>query len=250
VVRSRPLALVVVVAAVLLGACRVDSTVSVRVDEDGSGAIRVRVALDADAVAAVEAGGEPLEANVRLDDLGGAGWQVSPWVRRGGGRAVLEIRRPFDSPESFERVLADLNGADGPLRAVRLRRSSGAVRTTYEFHAVGDIGAATAGVTDDDELIANLTAQRVDVGPFETSLTEQVREALHLRVEVSLPGAGTRTWTIPPDSRRALSTSSTTFELGRAVLLVIGVLAVGAALVLVFAGEWRARRRRRVPSAR
>lgn len=239
-VRLRPLVLLIA-AAVLLGACQIDATISVGVNDDGSGTIRVRVALDADAVAALEAGGSPLEPGVRLDDLADAGWRITPWVRGGDGRAVLEIRRPFDSPESFERIIADLNGDDGPLRSARLRRSTDAIRTRFGFEAIADIAGSTAGVTADEELLDRLTAERVDVAALEQSLTDQVREALTLRVEVKLPGASTRTWTVAPDTRQALSAISTVVDLGRVLLLVTGVLAIAVALALVAVTSRRAR---------
>ena len=79
--------LLVAVFVVALGACKVDTTVTVKVDGDGSGEVVARVALDADAVRAVEAGGVKLENAIRLQDLAKAGWKSSGWVQHGKGGA-------------------------------------------------------------------------------------------------------------------------------------------------------------------
>lgn len=239
----RALVVLLAVTVVLVGACRVEATVSVDVRDDGSGVIRVSVALDAAAVAVIEGGGDPLETGVRLDDLADAGWRISPWFRADDGGAILEVRRPFDSPRDFERVMADLNGADGPLRNVTLERHTDALRRRYTFGAFADLDGAAVGMTSDAELVANLTAQRVDVDALETALTDQVGEALRLRIDVSLPGADTRSWTLDPNAHRSLSTTSTTLDGARAVLLVVGAVAVSAAVLAVVA-TGRGRRRR------
>ena len=63
----RILGLALVAAALLaLAGCKVDSTVTVSVHADGSGAVALHVVLDADAVAAAEADGGKLEERVRL----------------------------------------------------------------------------------------------------------------------------------------------------------------------------------------
>jgi hypothetical protein len=246
-VRRPVVLLAVLLAALALGACRVDATLSVRVRNDGSGTVRLRVQLDPEAVAAAEAGGVSLEDRVRLDDLPAAGWEVRPWHRRPDGGAVLELRRPFDSPDAFRRVVAELNGDGGPLRSTRIRRSTDPVRTKIRFETTVDLPAVSAGVVDDQELAANLTAQRVDVAGLDASLTERIRDSLGVRVSVALPDGGTRTWTVAPDTRRVLAASSATVDVGRVVLVVVGAVLVVTALTLVLVSEWRARQRRREP---
>jgi len=62
----------------LAAACKVDTTVTVTVHDDGSGVVGVTAVLDPDAVKAAESGGGKLEDRVRLGDLTDAGWTVHP----------------------------------------------------------------------------------------------------------------------------------------------------------------------------
>ena len=245
----RVLALVAV-GMLVLSACRIDANVNVRVDEDGSGSVRVRVVLDADAVRAAEAGGSSLEDRVRLDDLPAQGWKVRPWSRRPDGGAVLELRRSFSSPSGLRAAMADLNGSGGPLRNVRLRRGSDPVRTTFRFRALADLAGIRTGVVDDQQLAANLSAQRVDVAGLDAGLTARLKDALRLHVSVSLPGGGTRVWNVAPGSRAVLASSSSQFDLGRAAWLGVGIVLAAATLALVFVGEYKARKRRRLAEPR
>ena len=81
----RRLLLVVVATFVLLAGCKVDTTLTIDVHDNGGGSVRIRVALDADAVQNAQAGGGRLEDRVRLGDLQAAGWTVSPWRRARDG---------------------------------------------------------------------------------------------------------------------------------------------------------------------
>jgi hypothetical protein len=243
---TRRVVVLFVLLTVVLTACKVDTRVNVRVDGDGSGDVRVRVIVDAEAVRAAEVGGATLESRVRLDDLPAAGWQVVPWHRRPDGSAVLELRHPFDSPKQLHTVMTQLNGARGPLRQVRLSKTTDPVRTTFQFRALADLAGVDAGVITDPQLAANLSAQRVDVAGLDAALTGKVRDALSMRVAVALPAAASKSWVLPPHSKQMLETSSTRFDPGRAVWLGLGILLAVATLALVFVGEYRARKRRKI----
>src|SRR5919204_4808174 len=91
----RRLSLVVVACALLLAGCKVDTTLTIDVHDDGGGTVRVRIALDAEAVQNAEAGGGKLEDRVRLGDLRAAGWTVSPWRRARDGGATVTLRKGF-----------------------------------------------------------------------------------------------------------------------------------------------------------
>src|SRR2546423_11519605 len=94
----RRLLLVVVAACLLLAGCKVDTTLTIDVHDNGGGSVRIRVALDADAVQNAQAGGGRLEDRVRLGDLQAAGWTVSPWRRARGRSATLSLRKGFPNP--------------------------------------------------------------------------------------------------------------------------------------------------------
>jgi len=163
---------------------------------------------------------------------------------------VLVLRRPFSSPAQLRIVMAELNGTDGPLRAVRLRRATHPVRTTFDFRALADLAGVESGVASDDELVANLSAQGVDAAGLGAALTAQLRESLRMTVAVSLPGAGTRVWSLAPGTRTALETSSSQLDLQRMAWLAAGFVFGVGAIALVFLGERRSRRRDRGTEAR
>src|SRR6476661_6205504 len=99
-----------VAVVLLLGACRATATVTVRMHDDGSGVVAVRVLLDPAAVRAAEVGGAKLAERVRLADLAGAGWTVAPWRRTRTGGAVLTVSKPFARPEQVAGIVRELNG--------------------------------------------------------------------------------------------------------------------------------------------
>ena len=242
--RGRALILVLV-ASLGLAACRVDATVAVRVRDDGSGRVTARVALDADAVRAAEIGGGKLEDRVRLGDLEAAGWRSSGWVRRKTGGAVLTVSKPFARAAEARAVVAELVGPDGPLRDVRVARDASVFETSWELTGVADLRNLKTGVATDPELLAKLTAERVDVAALDQRLLDEMRGGFRLRVVAELPHAPPRRWSVRPGSRVMLRDASSTFAMWKVLLLIVGVVLALLALTLLVVGEWRARRRRR-----
>jgi hypothetical protein len=231
----------------VLAGCRVDTTVTVRMRDDGSGRVAVKAALDAEAVRAVEAGGATLETGVRLGDLPEAGWRVGEWRRDEDGSAAVVLERRFSAPEDVRRVIAEISGADGPLRGVRARRMRawGGLATDYEVDGRIDLAAVKTGVADDAELVARLTGLDVDVADVDARLRAAIDTALQLEVVVVLPGGERVAVPAEPGASAPLHASSRVLEIWR-----IGLVA--AALVLMVTGVvvWRRpRRRRRSPGA-
>lgn len=158
----RPAAAALAVAAAL-SACRVDATVDVVVDDQGTGVVRVRVAADAEAVRLVP----DLPDGLRLDDVVEAGWEViGPETGADGGLAV-EAAKAFDSAEQLPEILAELAG-EGIFEDVSLTRTHTssefnlslsnpvtASRTTYGLSG-RVVPPADPAVFSDDSLIAVL----------------------------------------------------------------------------------------------
>lgn len=232
----------VAVLAVLLGACTVDATVRVDVRADGSGTVVARVALDREAVAAAESGGAKVESSVRLDDLAAAGWRVR-WTRPRNGGAALTLRKGFARAADAGGVVAELNGADGPLRRVQVTRDASTFGSTWSFSAVGDRKDLETGIRTDAELVQRLTDQRVDVHALDQRLLLQVQDALRLRVVADLPHAGAARFPVPPGRRVAMHTASDATAYGRMALLAAGIAAGVFAVVVLVVGERRSRRR-------
>ena len=235
-------AVVVVLLAFVLTACKVDTTVTVSVRDDGGGTVTAAVVLDADAVKAVEIGGARLADAVRLGDLEAGGWSTSGWRRRPGGGARLAIHKDFARAQDAAAVVAELNGPDGPLR-VRVGRQASRFTTKWTFSGVGDLKDLKTGVTADADLVARLSATRVDLAAVDQRLLGEVRDAVRLRVVADLPDAGPRPFVVAPGSIKAMHTSSSRTDLTKMGLLGLGLLLGVVALALLVLGELRRRRR-------
>jgi hypothetical protein len=224
----------------LLAGCSVHATLTVTVHADGSGNVAVRLALDPEAVQAVQAGGATLERAVPLTDLRQGGWRVGPWVRRTDGSASITLTKPFQHPSEVAGIARQLSGSTGPLHGLRASRGPaglGFTRTTA-VRGVVDLRGVGSGVAADAALRASLASHGVDVAAIDEQLTAQLRGGLTLTVVARLPG-GTHRQTAAPASRVTVDASSTTLDTRRVVL------AVGAVVLLVVAVlAWRRGRRR------
>jgi hypothetical protein len=243
--------LVVVALVVVLAGCKVDTVVTIKVDDDGSGTVSARVVLDAEAVGRAESADTKLEDAVRLGDLEAAGWESSGWHRRKNGGASIVVAKKFDRAEDAADVVQELNGKDGPLRDVEVERDVSTFRTQWSFSGAADLEDLKTGVQSDPELILRLAAERVDVGALDQQLLQQTKDAFRLRVVADLPDSAGRRFTIPPGTVVHMEDSSSQTATGR-VALFAGGLAILLVAVLVFLfGEGRdLRRRRRFATAR
>jgi hypothetical protein len=241
----RRLLLVVVATCLLLAGCKVDTTLTIDVHDNGGGSVRIRVALDADAVQNAQAGGGRLEDRVRLGDLQAAGWTVSPWRRAPDGSATVSLRKDFANAGDLASVVAELSGKDGPLRGVTLERSRGLLSTDYKVKGEADLSRLTAGVANDPDVVAQLTGQRVDVAQIDQRLAQEISNAFRLRIRFVFPGGDVTQVEPKPGKKVSLATTTTQFDTTRALLLggavVLGVLGV----VVFIRGEVRRRRQHR-----
>jgi hypothetical protein len=229
----------VVALALLLSACSVDSTVTVKMREDGSGTVTVDATADPEAVQAAEVGGGTLEDRVRLSDLPAAGWNVSPWQHNVDGSASIALEKSFTSVDEVPGILRELSGPNGPLREARFTRSQSFFSTKYTARAGIDFGAATTGVTSDADLVARLQAQGVDVGGVDQQLLGQLRRGFTTRLVVELPGGTKVTATPEPGKPATLAASDSVQNTKRVTFVVVTALLVIAALLVAL---WPRRR--------
>lgn len=225
----------------LAAACKVDSTVTVTVHDDGTGVVTVTAVLDADAVKATEAGGGKLEDRVRLGDLANAGWKIDPWVRAADGSAQLTVSKPFSSPAQATAILHELNGTAGPLRDVTVTRDSGTFSTSYAAKGALDLKDVQTGLTSDKDIVGSLIAQGVDAGAVDQTLLADLRDSLALTVKVELPGGTT---VVKGTSGRStpIDASTSVLDTTRVVLVTVAVVLVVLAVLVLL---WPGRRRRR-----
>jgi hypothetical protein len=238
---SRRVLFLVAALVFLLAACKADTTVTVKVNDDGSGVVTVHAALDPDAVKAVEAGGGKLEDRVRLGDLSEAGWTVSPWARAADGSAQLTLTKPFANPEQAATIVKEISGAAGPLRDFTLSRDPGTFSTSYAAKGVVDLHDLQTGLTTDRDVVGSLLGQQIDAGAVDQSLLADLRDSFGLTVKVELPGGTTVVKGVDAKAT-PVDASTSVLDTTRVILVTVAaVLVIAAVLVLV----WPGRRRRR-----
>jgi hypothetical protein len=233
--------LVALALVVLLSACSVDATVTVKVRDDGSGYVRAVVTADPDAVQAAEAGGGKLEDRVRLSDLPAAGWTVEPWVRNPDGSATLTLRKPFTSVDEIPGILHELNGDHGPLQTSAFTRSRSFFSTKYTATGAIDLGAIGTGISDDPQLVQQLQAQGVDVAGVDAQLLDQLHRALKARLVVELPGRAPVTIEPAAGAKATVDVSSSVQDRRRLVLVAV---AGGLLVLAMIVALWPRRRKR------
>jgi hypothetical protein len=226
----------------LAAACKVDTTVTVQVHDDGSGVVTVVTALDPDAVKAAEAGGGKLEDRVRLGDVTKAGWTVQPWVRAADGSATLTMSKPFASPEEAKAIVAELNGAAGPLRDFRVSRGRGTFSTTYDASGTIDLEKLQTGLTEDQAVVGALVGQRVDPAAVDQALLTDLKDSFALTVKVELPGGTTVTRGVE-GKLTTIDASTSVLDTTRVVLVTVAVVLVVLAIVVLLLPSRRRRRR-------
>jgi hypothetical protein len=230
----------------LAAACKVDTTVTVKVRDDGSGVVTVVAALDPDAVKAAEAGGGKLEDRVRLADLTKAGWAVQPWARAADGSAQLTLSKPFSSPAQAAAIVKEISGTAGPLRDVTVTRDRGAFSTSYSATGTIDLKNLQTGLTADPQVVGTLFAQGIDAGSIDQTLLADLRDSFGLTVKVELPG---RTTTFTGDKNKVVPIDESTSVLDPTRVVLVTV-AVGLVVLAVVVLLWPRRRRRRPVSRR
>ena len=151
IVRRFRLLLVLVLGAIALSSCKLDVTVKVDMQADGTGEVVVVVAVDADVVDQVPG----LEGSLVLDDATAAGWVIEgPTATEGGGLTVT-LRHPFASAAEAEVLV---NSLGPPFQGITLDRvaTEDAITTTITgslvlangFDSFGDANlVAAAGAT-------------------------------------------------------------------------------------------------------
>ncbi len=164
--RARLARAATLVAVVLVGVtgCRTDASVDVSLHADGSGVVTVAVVLDAEAVAKVG----DLSKVVSVDDLTKSGWKIqgpgpAPSVltnmadaglvdRPSGGwpktSVAIAASRPFTDVAEANTILASISGPNGPLRAVRVTRSTSFASTKLGATGTVDLSKGLDGLGD------------------------------------------------------------------------------------------------------
>ncbi|MCY3850407.1 MAG: hypothetical protein OXF75_06355 [Acidimicrobiaceae bacterium] len=254
----------VAVALLLLSACRVDTTVDIRVDEDGSGEVTVEVVADAEAVSLIPDAPNAL----RLDDLSDAGWTVNSSTVDGAGSLTVTVAKRFPSSDALGGVLAEIAGEDVIFEGFTLIKEHsfdiiglGPAKTDYELS--GSINPAFDIEQLGDVLPQGLPPLGRSGDSIENEFEGDFEDVLGLTVTVRLPEAPrsasgeivdeTIVWTMNYGDRAVEIEANTAVEsilvrVWTMVALAAGVLLVlllGAYSVHFLLAKWRTPKGRR-----
>lgn len=251
----------VVICTIVLSACRLEITVDVAMDPDGTGIVTVDAVADAELVTRVP----DLADDLRLDDAVANGWQVEGPTPAEDGGMTIRLTHTFTSAADLASVLNSIGPPLVDMRAARNPGEGDEGDTTnaidgqlllpdgYGSFADPDLVAAVGGQPFGDELAASGLAPN---------------EAMSVRFRVALPGelvsstgsevdGGVIEWTAPLDGtservlaqtvqRPAAAGNGWARPLATAALIAlvvwVGVSVVGIGYVAV---ARRSRRRRR-----
>ena len=225
---------------VVLAACKADVRVDVALREDGSGTVRVEVALDADAVRRLTEFA-PLDNAVPIADIEAAGWDVSDWESSRDGGASLTLSHEFVGRKQLDRLLGDLV-PDGVSARSHLERSRGWLRARDALSVDVDLRNLAAGVKSDAALASNLQAAGIDVNALDAQLTEQLGQSLTVELVVHAPDGTTRRATVRPGATGKASVGASTFDSERVVAVAVAAALVLVAVLLLLAAR-RSKRR-------
>jgi hypothetical protein len=229
----------------LAAGCQVRTTVTVHVDDDGSGTVEVAVGLDEEALAQLpdldrSGVGDPADLTqlVRVDDLTATGWTVGP-AEAEGETTWLRATKPFGTPAEAAQILAELTGPEGGLRDFQLSRTHGFGSTKYAFSGHADLSAGIEAFGDSG-LAQALDGEPLgqDAAAIEQRLGRPMSEMVTLDIAVEMPGAS-QSWTPVLGGEAVDMSSSTTVYQPQVLLLaalaVLFVLALGVVLLI----RWR-----------
>jgi FMN phosphatase YigB (HAD superfamily) len=135
----------------LASACRVDTTVDIVVDENGSGTVTVLVVADAAAVAQVP----DLPDELEFSDLTDAGWVVDGPNLDVSGSMTISARKRFTTADDLPAVLAEIAGEDVVFQDITLETSHtfdriglGPAKTNYQLSGTLDPGPELSDFAD------------------------------------------------------------------------------------------------------
>ena len=158
-----------------------DVNVGIDVGEDGSGTITVAIGVDDDLLSRVPGAAD----RVHLDDLKGAGWEVTGPAKEADGNTWVHLSHPFANPAEMKEVIAEINGPGGPLGAFGLEVRDEWDQKTWVLTGTAGLTGGIASFVDPD-LAAAFGASK----PLEQLVQESgvpVEQGLNLTVTVNMP---------------------------------------------------------------
>lgn len=242
----------------LLSSCRVDQTISLEVNRNGTGKVVVTAVADKAILDKVP----ELAADIRTDDLATAGWEVDGPNETDEGGLSLVLTREFQNPTEATLILGQVNGARGPLQEAVLTRSGKDTNSVWTLAGRLEVNGGLQAFIDDAAF------ELLGAAPYAADIEEaglDIGAAVGLTFRVQLPGDiesttgvqkdGAITWLVPMDGSRVdLATSSTNVDVvssvagfGRVLIVALFVLWITAMVVLLVLIKTAGQRRTRTP---
>ena len=245
-------------AVVMLSSCKVDQSISLTVNPNGSGTVRVEVTADKAIVEAVPT----LAQDVRTDDLVKAGWDVDGPTATNTGGLRVELRRKFSTPNEATKIIAQISEAKGPLHKIALARSGKDTNSVWNLTGWVEVNGGLDAFVDDT------TRELLGTTPYAADVSEaglDLGDAINITFTAQLPGEidsttglqndGAVTWRVPMDGSRVdvattsthVAVASSISRVARPVLLALLVLWIVASLILLLLVANARNRRPRTP---
>jgi hypothetical protein len=243
-----------------LSSCRVDQTISLEINRNGTGKVVVTAIADK---AVVDAAPE-LAADIRTEDLVTAGWKVQGPTPTDDGGLRLEISRSFQDPTEATLILGQVNGPRGPLQEAVLTRSGKDTNSVWTLAGRLEVNGGLQAFVDDAafELLgaapyaADIQEAGLDLGAV-VGLTFTVTLPGNIESTTGVQNNGVVSWLVPTDGSRVdIATSSTNVDVVSSVagvgrVLLLGLLTLWIAgmailLLLVFNAQQRRTRTPRI----
>lgn len=177
--------LLVVIGALVLTGCRLDVSVDVTMQPDGTGTVAVVAVADAELVGKVP----DLVDDLRLDDAIANGWVVEGPTADAGGGVTIRLTHPFSSAAELATVL---NSIGPPLTNMEAARTVGGTDEGESAESTTNAINGTLVLPSGFESFADQAlVQAVGGQPFGTELTASgltPAQAMSFTFRVQLPG--------------------------------------------------------------
>lgn len=231
--------------AILLASCNVNAHVDVTLRDDGSGALRSTITLDADAVQQL-GGTAGLPKTVPLNDLRKAGWTITPWVLGTGGTEAVSLTHAFADQSDLAQRIVDLAGPHGVLQSPKITHERGWFANNDALQVVVDVRSPSVDIVGDKPLAARLRAAGTDPAKLEALLAVQLKTVLHVSVTLHLPDGHSKSYDAATGSVKTVSVHHGGLAWDHVVKFGIGAaLALLAVLFFLAAGVGARKNRRR-----
>jgi hypothetical protein len=167
---------------IALSACRVDTVVTLDVQENGTGTLSAVTTADAEVVA--QAPG--LVDDLNFDDVKAAGWIVSDPLTTADGGLQLSTTHNFSTPAEATLLMSQLSGEFGPFKEMHLVRTGKDTDSTWTLTGTMEVNGGLNAFADPALL------KTIGASPYAATLTNSeldIGEAVGIEFRAFLPGS-------------------------------------------------------------